>query len=163
MTYDSWNSLEMAQSPVVISWRLSCRPMQFMLQNEVFGGRFHDPLLSCISVSSTDILLVFMRWWNSVAVAVAGWLEVMQDRRLEQDDNRGLFQPVRDNKLTPNRFRIVIETRQPGLKVSYSPHRLNVHTFRIILPIILRHGDMWSVSSCGATPGSRACQVKCPG
>lgn len=48
---------------------------------------------------------------------VIGWFEVFLDRRLNQDDNRGLQQGVTDNRETPAYFRIVLEERSNQFKV----------------------------------------------
>ena len=47
----------------------------------------------------------------------SGQLEVMLDRRLMQDDNRGLFQGVQDNRVTPHHFVLLLERQIPASKV----------------------------------------------
>ncbi|ESO95060.1 hypothetical protein LOTGIDRAFT_188902 [Lottia gigantea] len=47
-----------------------------------------------------------------------GVMEVIMDRRLAHDDNRGLGEGVKDNKATPNKFRFLIEKRKANKPVS---------------------------------------------
>lgn len=42
-----------------------------------------------------------------------GQIEIMQDRKLLQDDNRGLDQPVTDNRPTLSIFKLVVEAKSP--------------------------------------------------
>ncbi|MEE6503425.1 hypothetical protein FKM82_004823, partial [Ascaphus truei] len=61
----------------------------------------------------------------------SGQLEVILDRRLMQDDNRGLGQGLKDNKRTCNRFRILLEKRTIGNKTQ--------ETSPVSFPSLLSH------------------------
>lgn len=55
---------------------------------------------------------------HGVAGLEPGWLEVMLDRQLRYDDNRGLGEGVEDNKPTVSEFVLLVENRLPSLQRS---------------------------------------------
>ena len=78
-----------------------------------------------------------------------GTLEVILDRRLSQDDNRGLGQGVMDNKRTPANFRLFVERFQTkpddsiaGVPVTYHSLASHVISQHLSHPIsVLQHSN----------------------
>ncbi|XP_023257618.1 alpha-mannosidase 2-like [Seriola lalandi dorsalis] len=63
---------------------------------------------------STSRLSLLSAQSQGVASLRPGELEVVLDRRLQQDDNRGLGQGVTDNKLTASLYHLLLEDRRGG-------------------------------------------------
>ncbi|XP_004484142.2 alpha-mannosidase 2 [Dasypus novemcinctus] len=80
----------------------------------------------------------------------SGQIEVMMDRRLMQDDNRGLGQGVHDNKITSNLFRILVEKRsvvnmeEEKNSVSYPSLRSHVMSSFLNHPVLTMAGEVSS-------------------
>ncbi|XP_074546825.1 alpha-mannosidase 2 [Halichoeres trimaculatus] len=73
------------------------------------------PMSSAAFVQDTGSRLSLLSAQSqAVASLRPGELEVVLDRRLQQDDNRGLGQGVTDNKLTASLFQLLLEDRKGG-------------------------------------------------
>lgn len=66
-----------------------------------------------------------------------GQLEIMMDRRLMQDDNRGLFQGVTDNKITLHEFALQLERKTKGCQDEADDVAAS---YPSLLAITARHG-----------------------
>lgn len=103
------------------------------------------PSMAFLQDKSTRLTLLSAQS-NGVAGLHEGELQVVLDRRLYQDDNRGLGQGVTDNKVTPANFRLVLQRfkspHEPdGIPLAYPSllshrllHHLNHPLFTLITP-----------------------------
>ncbi|XP_030049323.1 alpha-mannosidase 2 [Microcaecilia unicolor] len=70
------------------------------------------PMTSMIYIQDNAVRLTLLSAQSlGVASLKNGQLEVFMDRRLMQDDNRGLGQGIQDNKITANLFKLLLERR----------------------------------------------------
>ncbi|EDL06995.1 mannosidase 2, alpha 2, isoform CRA_a, partial [Mus musculus] len=86
------------------------QPRQYLKKLPLQANFYPMPVMAYIQDSQRRLTL-----HTAQALGVSslgnGQLEVILDRRLMQDDNRGLGQGLKDNKITCNRFRLLLERR----------------------------------------------------
>uniref|UniRef100_A0A8C6K988 mannosyl-oligosaccharide 1,3-1,6-alpha-mannosidase n=1 Tax=Nothobranchius furzeri TaxID=105023 RepID=A0A8C6K988_NOTFU len=80
-------------------------------------ANFYPMSSSSFLQDSTSRLSLLSAQSQAVASLRSGELEVVLDRRLQQDDNRGLGQGVTDNKLTASLYHLLLEDRVGGAQV----------------------------------------------
>jgi len=77
------------------------------------GNWYPIPTMAYLQDSKTRLTIVSHQPLGGTS-SISGQLEVMLDRRLAQDDNRGLFQGVQDNRITRHKFKLLVEKTEPG-------------------------------------------------
>lgn len=98
--YSDLNSFQMQQRRT-----LSKLPLQ---------ANFYPMSSASFLQDSTSRVSLLSAQSQAVASLRPGELEVVLDRRLQQDDNRGLGQGVTDNKLTASLYQLLLEDRRGG-------------------------------------------------
>ncbi|VDK44985.1 unnamed protein product [Anisakis simplex] len=84
-------------------------------------AHFYPMPTSAFIEDNSNRMTIFSAQSLGVASLESGWLEVMLDRRLNQDDGRGLFQGVTDNKITRSKFRLLIEPLDVNKRLNREP------------------------------------------
>ncbi|XP_047228847.1 alpha-mannosidase 2 isoform X4 [Girardinichthys multiradiatus] len=79
-------------------------------------ANFYPMTSSSFLQDSTSRLSLLSAQSQAVASLRSGELELVLDRRLQQDDNRGLGQGVTDNKLTANLYHLLLEDHKGEAK-----------------------------------------------
>eukprot|EP00897_Mesotaenium_endlicherianum_P008524 jgi/Mesen1/76/ME1109847C05658 len=88
------------------------------------GNFYPMPAHAFLQDPGGERFTVHTRQAVGVASLESGWLEMMLDRRLGQDDNRGLGQGVTDNRPTDTTFHLLLERNSSCL----SPPPLQPHS-----------------------------------
>ncbi|XP_014204163.1 alpha-mannosidase 2 [Copidosoma floridanum] len=84
-------------------------------------GNFY-PLAAAGYISDDDLRMTIVTGQPLGASSMSsGQFEIIQDRKLMQDDNRGLSQGVTDNLLTFHQFTLILEKRQKNCAHSETP------------------------------------------
>uniref|UniRef100_A0A670YQZ9 mannosyl-oligosaccharide 1,3-1,6-alpha-mannosidase n=1 Tax=Pseudonaja textilis TaxID=8673 RepID=A0A670YQZ9_PSETE len=84
------------------------QPRQYLKKLPLQANFYPMPVMAYIQDSQQRLTLHTAQALG-VSSLSSGQLEVILDRRLMQDDNRGLGQGLKDNKRTCNRFRLLLE------------------------------------------------------
>ncbi|XP_058012602.1 alpha-mannosidase 2x isoform X4 [Ahaetulla prasina] len=84
------------------------QPRQYLKKLPLQANFYPMPVMAYIQDSQHRLTLHTAQALG-VSSLSSGQLEVILDRRLMQDDNRGLGQGLKDNKRTCNRFRLLLE------------------------------------------------------
>uniref|UniRef100_A0AAQ4QAA2 mannosyl-oligosaccharide 1,3-1,6-alpha-mannosidase n=1 Tax=Gasterosteus aculeatus aculeatus TaxID=481459 RepID=A0AAQ4QAA2_GASAC len=87
------------------------------LQKLPLQANFYPMTSAAFLQDATSRMSLLSAQSQAVASLRPGELEVVLDRRLQQDDNRGLGQGVTDNKLTASLYHLLLEDRRGGAEV----------------------------------------------
>ncbi|KAK3784564.1 hypothetical protein RRG08_003372 [Elysia crispata] len=145
LTSDKWNNRELVMRletnvyPPESDWCVDLNGYQmhrkkwrskFLIQ-----GNYH-PMTSMVYIEDENLSRVTLITSHSHGASTQspGWLEVILDRRLIQDDWRGLHEGVKDNVVSPSKFILLIEKGQgpvrpkgPSCQPSVLAHLLEAH------------------------------------
>ncbi|ETE62865.1 Alpha-mannosidase 2x, partial [Ophiophagus hannah] len=114
---------------------LQIQPRQYLKKLPLQANFYPMPVMAYIQDSQQRLTLHTAQALG-VSSLSSGQLEVILDRRLMQDDNRGLGQGLKDNKRTCNRFRLLLERfssankaqeNQPASFPSLLSHMTSMH------------------------------------